>query len=226
MVPAIATYRVMSSAAGHNRHARWNKMNAPPRNTLHKNARGLARHSKGNPFMPFHTSTSHAGMGRVTKARAGARGKAKRQECDPLLASDHDEVEKLFTQFQKSKPDGPRKGEILRRICTALTVHTEIEEEIFYPAVRDALSDKDQTLIDEAAIEHETIRNLVEEIEGSGSADEMLAARMKVLCEYVMHHVKEEEGKIFRKAKKARIDLGELGAERLERKMEPMAEEA
>ncbi len=173
--------------------------------------------------MPLQTSTSHAGTARRTKSRASARGKTKQQDAIHLLSSDHDEVEKLFKQFKKSNG---RKADIVRRICMALTVHAEIEEEIFYPAMRDALSDKDETLMDEAAVEHETIRNLVEEIEDSGNDNEMLAARMKVLCEYVTHHVKEEEGKIFPKAKKARLDLDALGAELLERKMELMDEEA
>lgn len=176
--------------------------------------------------MPLQTSASHAGTARGAKSRASMRSKAKRQDAIHLLASDHDEVEKLFKQFQKLKQDGTRKSDVVHRICTALTVHAEIEEEIFYPAMRDALSDKDESLMDEAAIEHETIRNLVEEIADSGNDDEMLSARMKVLCEYVTHHVKEEEGKIFPKAKKARLDLNELGAELLERKMELMDEEA
>lgn len=173
--------------------------------------------------MPLQTSTSHAGTARGTKSRTTAKAKAKRQDAIQLLKSDHDEVEKLFKQFQKSNG---RKAEIVHRICTALTVHAEIEEEIFYPAMRDALADKDESLMDEAAVEHETIRNLVEEIEDAGNDDEMLAARMKVLCEYVMHHVKEEEGKIFPKATKARLDLDELGTELLERKRELMDEEA
>jgi len=175
--------------------------------------------------MPSQTGTSHAGTARGTRARSSARTRAKRHDAIQLLASDHDEVEKLFKQFQKSRQDGARKGEIVRRICVALTVHAEIEEEIFYPAMRDALPDKDESLMDEAAIEHETIRNLVEEIGDSGNDDEMLAARMKVLSEYVMHHVKEEEGKIFPKARKARLDLDGLGAELLERKKELMREE-
>jgi len=176
--------------------------------------------------MRLQTSTSHAGTARGTKSRSTARPKAKPQDAIHLLASDHDEVEKLFKQFQKMKQDGARKSDIVDRLCTALTIHAEIEEEIFYPAVRDALPDKDESLMDEAAVEHETIRNLVEEIEDAASDDEMLAARMKVLCEYVMHHVKDEEGRIFPKAKKARLDLDELGVELLERKMELMDEKA
>ena len=173
--------------------------------------------------MPMQTSTSRAGTGRRTKSPASARGKTKQQDAIQLLSSDHDEVEKLFKQFKKSNG---RKAEIVRQICTALTVHAEIEEEIFYPAMRDALSDKDETLMDEAAVEHETIRNLIEEIEDAGNDDEMLAARMKVLSEYVMHHVKEEEGKMFPKAKKARLDLDALGMELLERKMDLKDKEA
>jgi hemerythrin superfamily protein len=169
------------------------------------------------------TSTSRGGTARRSKARGTTRSKSKQQNAIQLLSSDHDEVEKLFKQFKKSNG---RKAEIVRRICTALTVHAEIEEEIFYPAVRDALAAKDESLMDEAAVEHETIRNLVEEIQSSGTDDEMLSARMKVLCEYVTHHVKEEEGKMFPKAKKARVDLDALGAELLERKMELMGEEA
>lgn len=176
--------------------------------------------------MRLQTTTSHAGMARRTRSRSSARGKPKRQDAIHLLASDHDEVENLFKQFQKSRQDGARKSDIVQRICAALTVHAEIEEEIFYPAMRDALPDKDESMIDEAAVEHETIRNLVEEIEDSDKDDEMLAARMKVLCQYVMHHVKEEEREIFPRAKKARLDLDELGAELLERKMELMDEEA
>lgn len=174
--------------------------------------------------MPLQASTHHAGSGRVTKARSSARSKVKAQDAIRLLSSDHDEVEKLFKQFQKSARDGARKDEIVRKICMALTVHAEIEEEIFYPAVRQALASKVETLMDEAAIEHESIRNLVEEIEDAGNDDAMLAARMKVLCEYVTHHVKEEEGKMFPKVKKARLDLDELGTELLERKMELMEE--
>lgn len=173
--------------------------------------------------MPMQTSTSHGGTARRTKTRASARGKTKQQNAIQLLSSDHDEVEKLFKQFKKSNG---RKAEIVRRICMALTVHAEIEEEIFYPAMRDAMAAKDESMMDEATVEHETIRNLVEEIEGSGTDDEMLSARMKVLCEYVTHHVKEEEEKIFPKAKKARLDLDELGVELLERKMELMGEQA
>jgi|SRR5689334_4841396 hemerythrin superfamily protein len=170
--------------------------------------------------MPLQTSTSHSRAGRTTRARSISRTKEKEQNAIQLLSKDHDEVEKLFKQFQKMSRDGSRKTEIVRQICTALTIHAEIEEEIFYPAVREALGEKGESLMDEAAVEHEGVKNLVEQIENARGNDEMLTARMKVLCEYVMHHVKEEEGKIFPKAKRARLDMEELGAELLERKME------
>lgn len=172
--------------------------------------------------MPLQTSTSHPRAGRTMRARSATRSKAKEQNAIELLSKDHDEVEKLFKQFQKLSRDGGRKTEIVRQICTALTVHSEIEEEIFYPAVREALGEKGECLMDEAAVEHDSIKNLVEQIENARGNDEMLAARMTVLGEYVMHHVKEEEGKIFPKAKRARLDMEELGAELLERKMELM----
>ena len=175
--------------------------------------------------MPLQTHTSHARQGRTTRTRVAAKPKSKQQNAIQLLSDDHAEVKKLFSQFQKSRHDGASKQEIVHKICTALTVHSEIEEEIFYPAVREALGKKEEMLMDEAAIEHDSIKNLIEQIEDSAGDDEMLAAKMNVLCEYVMHHVKEEEGKIFPKAKKARLDLGELGTELLERKMELMEEE-
>jgi hemerythrin superfamily protein len=171
--------------------------------------------------MRVQTSTSSR-AGRTTRARSTSRSKAKEQTAIELLSKDHDEVEKLFKQFQKMSRDGGRKMEIVQQICMALTVHAEIEEEIFYPAVREALGEKGESLMDEAAVEHEGIKTLVQQIESARGNDEMLAARMTVLCEYVMHHVKEEEGKIFPKAKRARLDMEELGAELLERKMELM----
>jgi hemerythrin superfamily protein len=175
--------------------------------------------------MPFmHASTSSSKSGRSIKARSTAKGGAKIKDAIQLLKADHAEVKALFKQFQKMR-NGARKGGIVQQICTALTVHAEIEEEIFYPAVRQALDQKDETMMDEAAIEHQGVKNLVQEIEAAGEGDPMLPAKMKVLCEYVMHHVKEEEGKMFPKAKKAGVDLKELGTELMERKTELMAEQ-
>src|SRR5579864_315868 len=106
--------------------------------------------------MRLQTSTSTK-AGRTTRARSTSRSKAKEQTAIDLLSKDHDEVEKLFKQFQKTSRDGGRKMEIVKQICTALTVHAEIEEEIFYPAVREALGEKGEGMMDEAAVEHEGI---------------------------------------------------------------------
>jgi hemerythrin superfamily protein len=104
-------------------------------------------------------------------------------------------------------------------------VHAEIEEEIFYPACRDELREGGEMMMDEAEVEHAGIKRLVEELEEADPDDEMTAAKVKVLCEYVTHHVKEEEGTIFPKIKKSDLDLDALGAELMERKQELMGEE-
>jgi len=157
--------------------------------------------------------------------RSASKTQAKQQDAIALLMADHDEVEALFKQFQKMKNDGAQKADIVEQICEALTVHAEIEEELFYPAARDALAEKNgEDLIDEAEVEHGSIKSLVEQLRESNPEDELFDAKVKVLCEYVNHHVKEEEGEMFPKIKKTDLDLMELGAELMERKQELMEE--
>jgi len=108
-------------------------------------------------------------------------------------------------------------------ICNELTVHAQIEEEIFYPAMREAFEHAD--LIDEAAVEHASIKQLVEELQGMGPGEGPYAAKVKVLGEYVRHHVKEEEGEIFPKARKSKLDLVVLGKQLQSRKQELQSEE-
>jgi hemerythrin superfamily protein len=172
--------------------------------------------------MPTGTSASHAKSGRASRTSKTA---SKQQDAIKLLMADHDEVETLFKQFQKSKDGAAEKGEIVEQICKALTVHAEIEEEIFYPAARDALADAGEEIMDEAEVEHASIKSLVEQLQDADPDDDMYDAKVKVLCEYVMHHVKEEEGKMFPKVKKADLDLDDLGAELAERKTELMNEQ-
>ena len=138
--------------------------------------------------------------------------------------ADHDEVEALFKQFQKAKNDDSTKSDIVEKVCKALSVHAEIEEEIFYPAARDALDEKGEDMLDEAEVEHASIKSLVEQLKDADPNEEMYDAKVKVLCEYVTHHVKEEEGEMFPKVKKTDLDLDALGAEMMERKTELMAE--
>ena len=171
--------------------------------------------------MPEGTSASHAKQGRTASV---SKSEAK-QDAIQLLMSDHKKVEELFKQFQTAKKDGGEKAGIVEQICDALSIHAEIEEDIFYPAARDALAEKGEDMLDEAEVEHASIKSLVEQLQDADPGEEMYDAKVKVLCEYVTHHVKEEEGEMFPKVKKTNLDLEELGAEMMERKQELMDEE-
>lgn len=146
----------------------------------------------------------------------------KPKDATALLKADHKEVSDLFDEFEKTKSASKKKA-IVTKICNALTVHAQIEEEIFYPAVKVALKDKE--LIPEAAVEHATLKNLIAQIEGVEPDGEVYDARVKVLSEYVKHHVKEEQNEIFPKAKAStKLDMKELGAQLQQRKEEILAE--
>lgn len=161
-------------------------------------------------------------MARTTAART-TRGA---QTAIDLLKADHAEVKKLFRQFEKLKKNDETDGmqQVAQTICDALRIHAQIEEEIFYPALREA-GDADDAL-DEADVEHSHVKELVEQIASSDPGDELFAARVKVLSEYVEHHVEEEESTIFSKARKADFDLVALGEQLESRKAELGAEEA
>jgi hemerythrin superfamily protein len=150
---------------------------------------------------------------------------AKPEDAIKLLLTDHREVEALFKKFESVKDDDSVKADIVAQICEALSVHAEIEEEIFYPAAREALSEKGEDLVDEAEVEHESIKSLVEWLEDAEPGDEHYDAKVKVLTEYVKHHVKEEENELFPKVKKTDLDLDNLGAELFERKTELMGDD-
>ncbi len=143
--------------------------------------------------------------------------KTKGIDAIALLKADHREVEKLFGQFEKAKA-ADRKRAIVGKICDALTVHAKIEEEIFYPQARDALSRKGDDLLDEAEVEHEGIKRLVAELKDADPGVDLYDARVTVLSEYVKHHVKEEEGDLFPKVRKSDLDTEKVGAELAARK--------
>ena len=147
----------------------------------------------------------------------------KKLDAIQLLKQDHRTVEDLFEQFEKASGEG-RKQKLAQQICQALTVHAQIEEEIFYPAAREALGDEGKDLLDEAKVEHSSLKELIAQIEVSGPDDELFDAHVKVLGEYVKHHVKEEEGEMFPKLRKSDMDLAEVGAQLAARKKELMAE--
>lgn len=145
----------------------------------------------------------------------------KPQEATALLRADHKLVDELFKEYEETKSVAKKK-EIVAKICTELSVHAQVEEEIFYPAFKKALHDKE--LVPEATVEHATLKDLIAQVEGVEPDGEMYDAKIKVLSEYVKHHVKEEQNEIFPKAKSADMDLVKLGAKMGERKAELMAE--
>jgi hemerythrin-like domain-containing protein len=140
-----------------------------------------------------------------------------------LLKEDHREVQAFFEKYEQMEGDAEKEALALK-ICLALQVHAQIEEEIFYPAARDAVSSDDEDLLDEAEVEHAGIKTLVAQLEDAEPDDDLYDAKVKVLTEYVKHHVKEEEGELFPKVKRTDLDLDQLGAELFERKNELMGE--
>ena len=147
----------------------------------------------------------------------------KAQDATALLRADHKRVSDLFAEYEKTRSP-VRKMALVTKICTELSVHAQVEEEIFYPAVKAALKDKE--LVPEAIIEQATMKALISQVEGVTPDGEMFDAKIKVLSEYVKHHVKEEHTELFPKAKASKLDLVELGARLTDRKGELMAQRA
>lgn len=138
-----------------------------------------------------------------------------------LLESDHRKVEALFEQYEEAKEGSEEdKRKVAGQICDELTVHAQVEEEIFYPWLRQNLSEEDMEMVEEAEVEHSTAKDLIGQIEDSASADEVYDAKVKVLSEYIEHHVKEEEEEIFPKVSKLEQELDDLGQQMHARKTE------
>ncbi len=135
-----------------------------------------------------------------------------------LLVDDHRSVRKLFKEYEKihQKASAQDKQDLAEQICNEFLMHADLEEQIFYPAVRDAI--KDEELIDEAEVEHQTARDLIEQIQAMAPEDDLYDAKVRVLGEYIEHHVEEEETEMFPKAKKAKLDLDAMGQEMLQAK--------
>lgn len=168
--------------------------------------------------------TSHS---RTSSRTSTTRSRAKASENDPIamLADDHKKVQKMFKDFEKMKEkDRDAAVELVGRILSELTVHAQLEEEIFYPSVREASKEETHELLDEAEVEHASAKDLISQIASMSPDEELYDAKVKVLGEYVRHHIKEEEGELFPKAKKTDLDMEELGAMMADRKMELMQE--
>ena len=162
-------------------------------------------------------------------AKTGKRSKKDASSTDAiaLLTNDHQEVKELFEQYKElaeSDTDDEARKDLAEEICTMLTVHTTIEEELFYPAARDAIDD--DSLLNEAEVEHQSAKDLIAQIQASDPTDPLYDAQVNVLGEYVNHHVQEEEGELFPKLQEADLDLEQLGAEMSARQEELLSAEA
>ena len=167
--------------------------------------------------------SSNGGNGSRTGNTGRTRGNqtAGGKDAIALLKADHREVEGYFEAFEKARSDD-RKQQLAEKICRALTVHTTIEEEIFYPAFLEATEEED--LHHEAAVEHDGAKKLISEIESSGPDDEYYDAKVTVLSEMIKHHVNEEEKRdgLFAKSRQSEMDLEALGEQLASRKAELM----
>jgi hemerythrin superfamily protein len=153
------------------------------------------------------------------KMVAARRAAAKMDAIDMLIA-DHKKVQKAFKDFEKLKDGRNKRGksDIVRQTCADLTVHTKIEEEIFYPAARKAIRDPD--LMDEATVEHAGAKDLIAQLESMQPGDDLYDAKFTVLGESINHHVKEEQTEMFPKVRKTKLNLVALGEQMALRKAE------
>lgn len=160
----------------------------------------------------------------MKQAKKKATGSTRPQDALTVLMEDHKKVKKLFSDFKKAKDHSSddEKAELVHAICTELSMHTQVEEEIFYPTVRAAIDADD--LMDEADEEHDSAKSLIAQLESMEPEDDHYDAKVIVLGEYIDHHVKEEQDKMFPRVKKAKLDLVDLGNQILQRKQELRAE--
>lgn len=157
---------------------------------------------------------------RSASAKTPTRSRTPRtKDAIALLREDHKKVSALFEEFEKARSASVKKR-LVQIICQELTVHTQIEEEIFYPAVKAALKDKE--LVPEARVEHDSVKALIAQVQDVEPDGEDYDAKVKVMGEFVKHHVKEEQNEMFPKARKSRLDLAELGQQMAERKEQLM----
>ena len=146
-----------------------------------------------------------------------ARARSKGLGAIEMLKQDHAKVEKAFKEFEKmDRADAGACRELVTAVCEDLKVHTILEEDLFYPAVREALEDED--IMNEAAVEHETARMLIEQLENMQDDDPNYHATFAVLAEYVRHHIREEEDEMFPAARKSGLDLDSLAGRMHERR--------
>jgi hemerythrin superfamily protein len=140
------------------------------------------------------------------------------QDALAMLMSDHKRFKQLFAQFEAMKNEGDEEERtaLVEKICNELKIHAELEEAIFYPAVRKAIDDGD--LMDEALVEHAGAKDLIAQLQDASADEDLYDAKVTVLGEQIQHHVKEEEGEMFPKVRKSTLDTAALGAAMSKRK--------
>ncbi|MEJ5999328.1 hemerythrin domain-containing protein [Paucibacter soli] len=156
----------------------------------------------------------------IIKHKPATKASASGHDAIAMLKADHAAVERLFADYGKASTVSSKQA-LVAALCKALSVHAQLEEEIFYPAVKAAL--KDKLLVPEATVEHAGVENLLAQLQGQTPNGELYDAKVKVLSEYVKHHIKEEQSEMFAKAAAAKLDLAELGTRMATRKAELLA---
>jgi hemerythrin superfamily protein len=201
-------------------------------------------HGKASPILVRFGEVPHLGTGLAISGDAARRAAFTRTfmpttkqaaprtekrngktDATTLLSADHKEVKKLFKLYDalvSGDAGDDEKAALAEQICSMLTVHATIEEEIFYPAARESI--KEQDLLDEAEVEHASAKELISQIQGMEPGDDLYDAKVTVLGEYIAHHVKEEEEELFPKVKRSNLDLQALGDELVIRKQALMAD--
>ena len=164
--------------------------------------------------------TAAAKATRKAPAKTSRASTSSGQDAIALLRADHKKVSELYAQYESTRSPAKKKA-LVATICLELSVHARVEEEIFYPAVKAALKDKE--MIPEAQVEHASLKELIAQVKDREPDGEMFDAKIKVMSEYTKHHVKEEQNEIFPAAKKTRLDMLDLGARIAARKEELMA---
>jgi hemerythrin superfamily protein len=158
------------------------------------------------------SATRKAANGRRASSR---RPRARKPDAISLLKEDHARVRRLFDRFERTRGES-EKERLAKMICDDLTLHTQLEEQTFYPAVREAIDEED--LVNEAEVEHQAAKDLIDQIRASSPTDPRYDALVTVLGEYVKHHVGEEEGEMFKQVRASELDLTALGEQMKERK--------
>ena len=154
---------------------------------------------------------SAARRGDTVRARTTrpASPRAAADNALAVLAADHERVLELFGRVARLKSNGPQKAQLVERICDDLELHARVEEELFYPSLREVLAESE--LLDEAAVEHDSAKSLIGELRGMKPGDARYDATVTVLGEYVKHHVKEEQDVLFPRVRGTDLDLVALG---------------